>query len=402
MNAETDPPVPDVPPSVTAGPEAIGRAFRSSPRVGGVAPRAFAVRAILRFAAFALIALFLAVIFVNRSGGSRGRGLAVQEAGRVSFLLAHSAVEPESVALRELRSPDSSIRDAAVSRLEQVATRVRALGSIQSMRVWRPDGSLAYTDDATLTAATPRLSPQDLTVLTTPGGRTELLDRAPVPGARSDGSVVRSLQPIGDDDVYIVETLSGSEIIRSAADRSWRQYAAMVAAVLTALTLVQLPLVWGAISRLRRHHDEREGILLDLLGTVEDERRRVAYTVRQDILAELATTTGRIDIAGHLSDQTGDPATAGRIAEIGRAVDRTARSLEVLADDLHPVALMRLGLERALVELVDEARHIGIDVRSSVTVDAHDVPEDVALLVSAPPARHCATSWSTAGPATST
>lgn len=345
--------------------------------IGGIPTGRFAVRVMLRYAAFGLVSLLLAIIVTGRFGPDRGRTLAIEDAGRIAFLLAHSAVEPETVGLRELGSSDPSIRAAAASRLDEVAARVRTLGSITSVRVWTDTGILAYSDDPAIASGS-RLSPEDLAAVAVPGGVTLIANQA---SGSTTGAVVRSLQPIRTNDTtYLVETLSRGDLVEQAASRHWSPFAGLTALALAAFWLIQIPLVWEALRRFRRRQDERESILLGVVDTDTAERRRLAHALRNGVLDDLDTVTSRVDVAGRLSDQAADPASASRLGEIGHTLGATTAALEVIADSIYPVRLQAIGLDTALAEQVDRIRHADMTVRFSGGLD-RPVPEQIEVLV---------------------
>jgi PAS domain S-box-containing protein len=100
----------------------------------------------------------------------------------------------------------------------------------------------------------------------------------------------------------------------------------------------------------------------------EKERRAVARELHDE--AGQSLTAIKLSLALIAREHGSDPALLNRLAELQDTVDEVMVRLHGLSMRLRPVALDRLGLERALAQLVEAARAEGIELRFAFTVAA--------------------------------
>lgn len=159
----------------------------------------------------------------------------------------------------------------------------------------------------------------------------------------------------------------------------WSEHKASIVAAIT-VVLLQAALITALLAqRKRRHRAEHEAIALSgrLLTAHEDERRRLARELHDDVtqrLARLAIDAARLERSDRA---TADP---GQAAAIREELVHLSEDVHALSYRLHPAVLDDLGLVDALKAECDRlARREPI----RVDIDARDVPRqlpgDVAL-----------------------
>ena len=130
---------------------------------------------------------------------------------------------------------------------------------------------------------------------------------------------------------------------------------------------------------LQASHRELRGLASQLIRAQEDERRRLAREIHDDLTQRLA---GLGMLAGGLAQAVtqGRAENVGpRVAELGRELERLASDAQVLARELHPSLLENLGLEAAIrSECATFAERTGLRVR----FESRAVPERLAPEVS--------------------
>jgi PAS domain S-box-containing protein len=132
--------------------------------------------------------------------------------------------------------------------------------------------------------------------------------------------------------------------------------------------------------QLRRSREQARALSRQLLRAQEDERRRLAREIHDDVsqqlagLSMLAWSTAQASAAA--------PGVDRHVAleELAHGLERVARSMQTLSRELHPPALDALGLSAALrAECASFAGRTGIDVRYEETGACAEPAADVAL-----------------------
>jgi len=126
---------------------------------------------------------------------------------------------------------------------------------------------------------------------------------------------------------------------------------------------------------------EREAQLRDLsarlLQVQEEERRRIARDLHDDVTQRLAAMTLELHGMGYYAVEAGcDPSVVSQVKNLGEATERLATDVQQLAHQLHPSILEHVGLEAAVREHADEfAARTGL----AVEVMTRKVPHPLSL-----------------------
>ena len=158
-------------------------------------------------------------------------------------------------------------------------------------------------------------------------------------------------------------------VVRFRPPSPWEQHRILII-LGSAVFLFQAGLITALLfQRSRRRHAEKEAIGMSgrLLTAHEDERRRLARELHDDLtqrLARLAVDAGRLE------------RTAGAdVAAMRKDLAHLSEDVHLMSYRLHPSVLDDLGLVEALRSECDRVAHGG-DVR--VEVEAHGVPKTVS------------------------
>ena len=118
-----------------------------------------------------------------------------------------------------------------------------------------------------------------------------------------------------------------------------------------------------------------EALASRLLVAQEEERRRIARDLHDDVTQRMAALT--IDLQ-NLSCEASEPDStqAARVRHLGALAEKVTTDLQGLVHQLHPSLLEHAGLEAACGELVDEFEE-RTGLKTEVTV--RNVPADLAL-----------------------
>ncbi len=160
-----------------------------------------------------------------------------------------------------------------------------------------------------------------------------------------------------------------------------------------------IPLVWTLVARARRAHRQREAMLQRAMDASLDERRRIAATLHDGVVQELAAAS--FAVAGSAQDAAarGDHDLAERLRVAGDAVRSSIGGMRSLLVDIYPPSLKAAGLVPALRDLAATARmpvelDVDEDLAQRLPADAPGdrVPHDPGMPAQHRGARTCASS----------
>jgi PAS domain S-box-containing protein len=129
---------------------------------------------------------------------------------------------------------------------------------------------------------------------------------------------------------------------------------------------------------LRASHDRIQELAGRLIRAQEDERRRIARELHDDVNQQLAAVA--IGLSG-ARRMVGDAAVASdELARLQARVVALTHDIRRLCHELHPVSLVHVGLAASLrAHCTEFCKATGIDVVLSVDEDASAVPAAMAL-----------------------
>ena len=134
--------------------------------------------------------------------------------------------------------------------------------------------------------------------------------------------------------------------------------------------------------RLRGAEAQRVALLQRAVDASSDERRRIAASLHDGPVQELAATSFTVAGASASATRNGDAALARDLDAAASAVRASIRSLRTLLVDLHPPALSRSGVVAALADLAQSVRAEDVVVRLETdTDDELALTEDAQRLV---------------------
>ncbi|RCS41500.1 sensor histidine kinase [Bremerella cremea] len=135
------------------------------------------------------------------------------------------------------------------------------------------------------------------------------------------------------------------------------------------LTLILIPFLWFTTIRpLQRLALMRADLLETFVSLQEEERRRIAFDLHDEIGQSLTSVMmGLRTIGGH-PDGVSDPQ---RLNDLRNIVNHAVHEVRRIANGLRPAALDHLGLEGALERMAEDLRQIH-DLDVDLTLDVSD------------------------------
>ncbi|MFG3602477.1 sensor histidine kinase [Micromonospora chersina] len=322
-----------------------------------------------------LTLLVLAAVAVVGAWASRqeAENEAVDSAIRRSETIAHAVVEPALVDGAVTGEPGGL---AALDR----AVRAHVLGdTVVRVKFWTEDGTILYSDEPRLIGQHFGLEDEESEMLrrgTGRGARVTDLDEPENVYERDRGKLLEVYLPVHTPvgTPLLLETYSPYDSVVTRIGDIWASFALITSASLVALVLLLLPLVISLVRRLRRLQEQRERLLEQALAASDTERRRVAASIHDGPVQELAGTAFVVAGAAQKARDADQPVLAAALDDAAAAVRSGIGGLRSLLVEVYPPTLARTGLGAALADVVTvlAPRHV------EATVDAD--PRAVAAL----------------------
>lgn len=311
--------------------------------------------------ALGTLVVLLLVGVVGSLAASRLAGReAVRDAARDTNTLADVVVTPTLT--DRLRAGDP----ASVRAMDR-AIRAHVLGpSYVRVKIWTPEGRIVYSDDARLIGSRFDLGEEERAVLRHPITRAEISDLQRPENAleRGQGKLLEVYRPVWSPDgsPLLFETYSPYDDVTARAGRMWRGFAGVTLSSLLALILLLAPVVWGLLRRVRQAQQQREMLLQRAVEVSTEERRRIAATLHDGPVQELAAASFVAAGAAEKARTAGQPELADDLKQVSRVVRGGIASMRSLLVDIYPASLSSSGLAVALQDLTTALRGRGIDV----------------------------------------
>ena len=314
----------------------------------------------------ALVLLAAAGVYLLRQIGERE---AIRNAKQVAEVAGRGVVEPNLTVALVRQDP------RAIAAFDRVVRQGALGGRVVRVKIWKPDGTIVYSDEHRLIGSRYPLDAADLRALASDRVEAEVSD-LDAPENRFERGYDKLLEvylpvrsPTGGR--LLFETYDRYSSIAASGRQLWLAFLPAILGTLALLWLVQLPLAWRGARRLREGQEERENLLLHALESSELERRRIARDLHDGAVQDLAGVSFSLTAAADAPNGF-DAETKAVLREAAAGTRRTIRELRTLLVDIYPPDLHRTGLEAALRDLVAPLAPRGIDA----TVD---VPPGLSL-----------------------
>jgi two-component system NarL family sensor kinase len=338
---------------------------------GGVLP------AVARFALSGIAALVLlggAGVYLL---SNIGRSEAIRNAKEVTALAGHGVIEPNLAPGLDRGAP------GAVARLDRAVHGILG-GRVVRVKLWRADGVILYSDEHRLIGSRYSLGPDEHAVLRSGQVKAEVSDLSR-PENRFERPYDKLLEvylPVHDASgrALMFETYDRYSSIAASGRRLWLAFAPAILGTLALLWVVQLPLVWRVVRRLREGQVERETLLRRAIDASELERRRIARDLHDGAVQDLAGVSYSLAAAADTVGTATPEEARSTLREAAAGTRRTIKELRSLLVDIYPPDLHRTGLEAALRDLAAPLAPRGIATDVDVEQQLELAPATEMLL----------------------
>ena len=326
--------------------------------------------AIARFAVAGLVALAVLAVAGALVLRNVSEDQAVDDARRLATLAGHGVVEPAFTDAALAGDP------AALARLDDVVQERVLSDDIVRVKIWAPDGRIAYSDEPRIIGRTYPLGADERTALEAGVTQAELSDLAKPENVyeRDNGSLLEVYLPIRTEQgrQALFELYRRQSAIDASGRRILKAVAPIVVGSLLLLWLIQLPIAWRTARRLRDGLRDRERLLEAALESSSVERRRVAADLHDGPVQGLAGLSYALAAAAERAPEGTDPATVQALRDGADAAREGIRGLRAAVVEINPGLLHDAGLAAAVEDLA-------AGVRAQGTAVDVDVPADLAI-----------------------
>jgi two-component system, NarL family, sensor kinase len=292
----------------------------------------------------------------------------VHTAAELADVIANSVVQP---VLTDAMANDPVAARAALDPV--VRSRVLS-DSVVRVKIWTPEGTILYSDEARLIGKTYPLDESALAVLATPQTRAEVSDLSEPENQfeRSQGKLLEVYRPVWtpNGDELLFETYFNYDTVNDRASELWRGFVGIMLSSLGVIFILLIPLVWTLFARIRRGQVQREALMQKALDASLEERQRIAATLHDGVVQELAAASFAVAGGAEKAASRGDHVLAAELREAAGAVRTSIGGLRSLLVDIYPPALSSAGLSAALRDLVGTMAGRGPAVVLDVDEDA--------------------------------
>lgn len=309
---------------------------------------------------FILLGLLAALSFLV------ARNVAGQESVRDAVIFAEQA---EAMAVQpHLREGLATGDPQAIAELDAVVRQRVLKDPTVTVRLWAPDGTIVYSDKASLIGQRFELGEEELEVLAEGGTEAEVSDLSkPENRLETDyGELVEVYLPTeGPDGRYLFEVYQREAFLQAQTATMVRALAPTIVGALAVLAVILLLLAWRMARRFDRERQQREDLLLYAVNASEAERRRIAADLHDGVVQDLAGVSFGLSALAHQHPDV-EP-------QLTTAADRTRKavgSLRTLLVDIYPPNLRNAGLAAAIEDLASNIdADVSLDLQPGLDLD---------------------------------
>jgi signal transduction histidine kinase len=160
----------------------------------------------------------------------------------------------------------------------------------------------------------------------------------------------------------------------------WLDIALIVVGSLLLMHVLWVPLSWVLVSRLRQARRQRDLLLDRALEASVEERRRIAGTLHDGVVQDLAATSFVVAGSAHQAHRADQAQLAQRLETAAAGVRASIGALRSLLVDIYPPSLRVAGLSATLADLASSLETRGMQVAVAEDPDLELDPSTQTLV----------------------
>jgi two-component system NarL family sensor kinase len=308
----------------------------------------------------ALVVLVLVSIFGVVAARNLATHQAVHDAATRADLLAEAVVQPALRVGIVHRDP------AAVAAVGNALRPYMASSSLVRVKLWAEDGTILYSDEPRLLGRRFTLDGEERDVFSHPRTVADVTDLTKPENRfeRGQGRLLEAYRPVltPNGTPLLFETYSPYTEVDQRAGQLWRGFATVTISSLLLFTALLIPLLWGLLRRVRAGQRQREALLQRAVDASADERQRIAATLHDGVVQELAGASFSLSGAANRAEMIGDDELTADLRATGTTLRDSIGGLRTLLVDIYPETLESAGLLEVLRDLATTLRSREITV----------------------------------------
>jgi signal transduction histidine kinase len=328
-------------------------------RAPAEAPRRPA-RVFVVLAAGAVVVLLVSLVAGVLAARRLAERQAVNDAANTADLLAEAVVQPALTDAIVTGEP------SAVAAVGTALADYLRTSSLVRVKIWTAGGVVVYSDEPRLVGLSFPPSPDAQQVFAHPATRAEVsdLDKPENRFERGQGRLLEAYRPVWTPSgtPLLFEIYSPYTEVDARAGQIWRGFAGVTASTVLLFAALLVPLLWQLLARLRAAQRHRERLLERAVQASEDERRRIAGTLHDGVVQELAATAFSVAGAGVRARGAGAQDVAEDLEAAAATLRHSIGGLRTLLVDIYPPTLETAGLLAVLGDLAGTLRARGVEV----------------------------------------
>jgi two-component system, NarL family, sensor kinase len=329
-----------------------------------VQPRAVVIQ-VIAGTLVVVIGVAVAGAFASRRVAERE---AVTDAAHTTDLIARQVVQPAITNGLVSGSPAALAAFGRVVRLQVLSP------SLVRVKLWTAAGRIVYSDEPRLIGKTFPLGRPERAALVRPVVHAEVSDLQQPENRfeRGRGKLLEVYRPVWapSGQPLLFETYSPYRQVTQRTGELWRGFAGITISSVLILVVLLLPILWRLLNRITRAQRQREVLLQRAVDASEEERQRIAGTLHDGPVQELAATSFAVAGAAEKAADSGQPELAEMLSTAAGAVRASIQGLRSLLVDIYPPSLTSAGLVPALTDLTEVLTTRNIATQLSLAEDA--------------------------------
>jgi signal transduction histidine kinase len=297
---------------------------------------------VVQFALAALAAVVLLGVIAVAVLRTQTRDEAISDAKDYTWLAGKGIAEPAL-------SPGLYTGDPrAIARVGRALQGTALRDPVVRVKIWGADGRILWSDEPRLIGRRYPLGEEETAAMR--AGRTNAgvsdLSQPENSFERKYEKLLEVYLPIRGPGGrrLLFESYSRFSSITESAQRKAEDLAPALLGALLLLWLATLPLAWSLARRLQQRQREREALLQRAIDAQDVERRRIAATLHDDVVQDLAGLGFSLSAAAHGAD-------APILRDAADQTRQTLRKLRSALVDIYPPRLQSAGLQAAIDDL---------------------------------------------------